>query len=151
MNRGSTKKKKLLANVHIDMRNPFPWFTFARILMDLPPTRPYTPFCDSEMWLLTYFLRKIKFILFLKSFNKLSIVSLASKLEEVDQQPCINISVQPVPHLVKMNNIFGQYLQCGFFQKPLISISMSSDHRDGSTIRFFFHLNNQTSLYRWFY
>ena len=28
---------------------------------------------------------------------------------------------------------------------------MSSDHRDGGKIRFFFHLNNQTSLYRWLY
>ena len=146
MNRGSIKKE-LLTNVHTDMRNPSPglhlfefWWTFL-----LPP------FCDSEMWLLTYVFRKIIFILFLKSFNKLSIVSLASKLEEVDQQPCINISVHPVPHLVKMNNFLGQYLQCGCFRKPLVSISMSLDHRDGSPIMCFFHLNNQTSLYRWFY
>ena len=32
----------------------------------------------------------------------------------------------------------------------IVSISVSLDHRDGSAIRFFFHLNNQTLLYRWF-
>ena len=33
-----------------------------------------------------------------------------------------------------------------FIYLCIVSISMSSDHRNGSTIRFFFHLNNQTSL-----
>ena len=30
----------------------------------------------------------------------------------------------------------------------IVSIFKSSDHRDGSTIRFLFHINNQISLYR---
>ena len=51
-----------------------------------------------------------------------------------------------VPQLAKLNKFFGQYLQTF-----VVSISMSSDHSDGRTIRFFFHLNNQTLLYRWFY
>ena len=33
----------------------------------------------------------------------------------------------------------------------IVSISISSDHRDGRTVSFSFCLNNQTSLYRWFY
>ena len=38
------------------------------------------------------------------------------------------------------------------FQKTyIVSIFMPSDHRDGRTIRFFTHLNNQTSLYCWLY
>ena len=36
-----------------------------------------------------------------------------------------------------------------FMYLSIVSISMSSDHRGGSTIRFFFHLNNQTLLYCW--
>ena len=39
-------------------------------------------------------------------------------LKEVDQKHFINISVLPVPHLVKMNSLFGQYLQDGCLQKP---------------------------------
>ena len=31
----------------------------------------------------------------------------------------------------------------------MVSISMSSDHRDKRTMGFFFHLKNQISLYRW--
>ena len=44
---------------------------------------------------------------------------LVSGLEEIDQKPTINISVLPVPQLVKMNNLFGQYLQDGCFQNSL--------------------------------
>ena len=47
----------------------------------------------------------------------------------------------PVSLLVKMKNFFGQHLQADY---SIVSISMSSDHRDGRTMKFFFHLNNQT-------
>ena len=57
----------------------------------------------------------------------------------------------PVPHLVKMNNLFGQYLQDGCFQIPFCPISMSADHRDRIKIRFFFQLNNKTLLHSWLY
>ena len=36
-----------------------------------------------------------------------------------------------------------------FMYLSIVSISMSSDHRGGSTIRFSFHPNNQTLLYCW--
>ena len=58
----------------------------------------------------------------------------SSRLEEIDQEPSFNISFSSV--LVKMKNLFGQYLQEGSFQKILVSIYMSSDHSDGSKIRF---------------
>ena len=44
---------------------------------------------------------------------------MGSKVEEVRQQPSIHIIFLPVPHLVKMNNIFGQHLQSDCFEKPL--------------------------------
>ena len=58
-----------------------------------------------------------------------------------------------------MNNFSGQYLQGGWSVSPRwlfpksskVYISMSSDHRDGSAIWFFFHLNNQTLLHYWLY
>ena len=63
-----------------------------------------------------------------------------------------DISFLQVPQMVKMNNFIGHYLQGGIFRKnSVVSIYMSSDHRDRSTIRFYFHLNDQTSLYRWLY
>ena len=31
-------------------------------------------------------------------------------LEEVGEQPSMNISFLPMPQLIKMNNFFGQYL-----------------------------------------
>ena len=58
----------------------------------------------------------------------------SSRLEEIDQEPSFNISFSSV--LVKMKNLFGQYLQEGSFQKILVSMYMSSDHSDGSKIRF---------------
>ena len=47
---------------------------------------------------------------------------MGSKVEEVRQQPSIHIIFLPVPHLVKMNNIFGQHLQSDCFEKPLESL-----------------------------
>ena len=41
------------------------------------------------------------------------------------------------------NYIF--YLYVNIYSR-IVSIFMSSDNRDGTTIRFYFHLNNQTSL-----
>ena len=52
----------------------------------------------------------------------------------------------PVPQLVWL--VHPRWL---FWKTSIISIFMSSDHRDGGTIRFFFHLKNQTSLYCWLY
>ena len=53
---------------------------------------------------------------------------------------------------MKMNNFFWSVPpRCLFSKTSLASISMSSDHRDRSTISFFFHLNNQTSLHCWLY
>ena len=43
---------------------------------------------------------------------------MGSKVEEVHQQPSISIIFLPVPHLVKMNSIFGQHLQPDCFEKP---------------------------------
>ena len=48
--------------------------------------------------------------MFFKSSHKLFIGLLVRRLEEVYQQPSINISFLPAPQLVKMNNFFGQYL-----------------------------------------
>ena len=44
---------------------------------------------------------------------------LGSRLEEFDHHPSIDVSLFPVPQLVKMNNIFDQYLQSDCFEKPL--------------------------------
>ena len=44
---------------------------------------------------------------------------LGSRLEEFDHYPSIDVSLFPVPQLVKMNNIFDQYLQSDCFEKPL--------------------------------
>ena len=66
-----------------------------------------------------------------------------SRLEEVDQQLSVFL---PVPQLVW--SVHPRWL---FWKTSIISISISSDHRDGGTIRFFSHLKNQTSLYRWPY
>ena len=48
--------------------------------------------------------------------------------------------------IYSMQSIAHIYI-CIFMYLSIVSISMSSGHRGGSTIRFFFHLNNQTLLY----
>ena len=42
-------------------------------------------------------------------------------LEKVDKKPSINISVFPVPRMVKLDNFFGQYPQ-GAVSKNLYSL-----------------------------
>ena len=49
-------------------------------------------------------------------------------------------------NIYSMQSIAHIYI---FMYLSIVSISMSSDHRGGSTARFFFHLNNQTLLYCW--
>ena len=63
----------------------------------------------------------------MKSPNKLSMGSwLGSRLEEFDHHPSIDVSLFPVPQLVKMNNIFDQYLQSDCFESiqrwPIINV-----------------------------
>ena len=65
-------------------------------------------FCNREKELLIYLFRNN--VMFFKSSHKLFIGLLVRRLEEVYQQPSINISFLPAPQLVKMNNFFGQYL-----------------------------------------
>ena len=38
-----------------------------------------------------------------------------------------------------------------FWKTSIVSRFMTLDKRDGTTVRFFFHLDNQNSLYRWLY
>ena len=53
-------------------------------------------------------------------------------LEEVNQQPSINISFLSVPEVVKMNNFFGQYLQGDCFQKQSV-VSLYPCHQTVET------------------
>ena len=55
---------------------------------------------------------------------------MGSKVEEVHQQPSISIIFLPVPHLVKMNNIFGQHLQSDCFEKPLYPCHQTIETED---------------------
>ena len=88
-------------------------------------------FCDCKRYLLTYLLRKMILILFwILPISYLWVVRRQAR--KFDQQPSVKICFSSVPDLIKTNNYFGQHLQGDCFEKP-----------------FPFHLNNQTSLYRW--
>ena len=58
---------------------------------------------------------------------------------------CSIYSMQSIAHIYIYIYIYI-YI---FMYLSIVSISMSSDHRGGSTIRFSFHPNNQTLLYCW--
>ena len=66
----------------------------------------------------------------------------------MEQLSSSNIIVLPVPGQNEWLfwSVHSSWL---FLKTSIISISMSSDNRDWSTIRFFFHLNNQTSVHCW--
>ena len=73
-------------------------------------------------------------------------------LEEVDQKLSISISGFDSSSAGQNDQLLWSVAPRWLFPKTfIVSISMSSDHREGSAIRFFLQLNNQTLLYRWLY